>query len=376
MVINLIIWFIFGLTIAYILVIGIITYGWFRLSDVNTHRTNNDEVSISVLIAVRNEADNIGRLLEQILDQDYDKELFEIIVVDDHSSDDTAELVNAVIASSKQRIKLIKAKGQGKKSAIREGIATSTAKLIVTTDGDCEVTKSWLSGIIHYYKCTGKKVICGPVVYDDQSSLFKKMVTLDFASLIASGAGSLGAGLPLMGNGANLAFERDVFSNFKDNSDSYASGDDVFLIFHAARKYGSHSIGFLKNEETIVRTPPPSGTTDFIKQRIRWASKAKGYRMLWPMIVSLVVFFFNSVLFLILLGSIFYNWLLPIYFLLITTKLLIDIPLVYRFLSFSNKAKLKPYFLLTELFYPVYIVLAGVLSLFIKFEWKGRSKLR
>jgi len=375
MIISLIIWFIFSLTIAYLVVIGVITFGWNRLSIDYGQAANFEDIDISVLIAVRNESENIGRLLENILTQNYNQELFDIIVVDDHSSDDTVEIVRSLIKKSGKRLSLIDASGNGKKNAIREGISTSSSRLIVTTDGDCEVPQGWLSAIVDYYRLTDKKVICGPVNYNNHKTLFQKFVTLDFASLVASGAGSIGSGLPLMGNGANLAFERDVFLDFNDDSSAYASGDDVFLIHHATKKYGSDSIGFLKNEDAIVGTPPPLGFVDFMKQRIRWASKAKGYRMVWPLVVSLTVFLFNIVLFLLLASSVVYSWLLPVYGLLILTKLLIDLPLVFRYLTFSKMSGLKPYFIFLEIIYPIYIVVASILSLTIKYEWKQRKSL-
>lgn len=374
MIVSLIVWFVFGLLMAYLGVIGIITYGWYQLSQATIMPLTTNDVTVSVVIAVRNESDNIERLLEQLANQNYNKEMFNIIVVDDHSDDNTVKLVQDLITKIDLKINLVGASGEGKKNAIREGILNSSADFIVTTDGDCEVTSNWLSSIISYYSMEGCKVICGPVVYSNNKSLFQKFITLDFASLVASGAGSIGAGLPLMGNGANLAFEREIYGRFNDDSGKYASGDDVFLIHHVTKKYGSKAIGFLKNEDAIVTTPPPSGINSFLKQRARWASKAKGYYLIWPMLVSIIVFLFNMVLFLMLAGSIFFNWLLPIYFLIIITKFLIDIPLVQGYLSFCRIRKVAPWFFLMEFIYPIYIVVAVFASVF-KFEWKGRSEL-
>ena len=375
MVISITIWFVFGLLISYLIVIGIITFGWFQLAS-NERPSYLKEVRLSVVIAVRNEEENISRLISQILNQDYPQPLFDIIIIDDHSTDNTASIIESYMVNDDHKISLLSATGNGKKNALREGIRRSTSDLIVTTDGDCEVGNRWLSGIVSYYCTTGKKVICGPVVYSDHKSIFQKFVTVDFASLVASGAGSLGVGLPLMGNGANIAFEKQVYDDFKDKSNKYASGDDVFLIHHSAKKYGYKSVGFIKQEEVIVKTPPPVGFADFMKQRIRWASKAKGYYLPWPIIVSLTIFIFNLALFTLLVGSIFFNWLLPIYFLIILTKFLIDIPLVFRFLTFSGKSKLKPWLFIMEFVYPVYIVISAISSFVFSFSWKDRRDLQ
>jgi len=377
MVISSLIWIVFGITIAYLFVIGIITYGWFSLSTYKGEHENSNGVTISVVIAVRNESANIETLLKQLVNQSYDNRYFEIIVVDDHSSDNTTQLVNQFKSdNSKMKIELVTASGEGKKNAIREGLATSSAQLIVTTDGDCKVVRHWLQSIVNYYVSSGFKLILGPVVYENEKTFSQKLFSLDFASLVASGAGSSGAGLPLMGNGANLAFERGIFTAANSNTDKFASGDDVFLIHNVTRKYGAKAIGFLRSKDAIVSTLPPVNLAEFLRQRTRWASKAVGYRLVWPVIVPLTVFLFNMLLFIMLFGSLYFSWMLPIYFLIVITKLVIDIPLVFSFLSFTEKQNLKPLLFLMEFIYPIYIVIAAIASFLFRFEWKGREKLK
>ncbi len=375
MAISFIIWLVFGLLISYLMVIGIITFGWFQLA-LSERKLPEREVRLSVVIAVRNEGENLSKLISHLLNQDYPSDLYEIIVVDDHSTDNTSEIVESYMVKNTNGISLVKATGNGKKNALHEGIGKSTSELIVTTDGDCEMGNRWLSGIVNYYCVTGKKVICGPVVYSKSKSIFEKFMTIDFASLVASGAGSLGVCLPLMGNGANIAFEKKVYDGYNNGSSKYASGDDVFLIHYSAKIFGYGSIGFVKDEDVIVSTPPPSGIIEFIKQRVRWASKAKGYYLPWPIIVSLIIFLFNLAMFSILVGSIFFTWLLPIYILIIITKLLIDVPLVFRFLTFSGKSNLKPWLVILEFIYPVYIVISAISSFLFSYNWKGRTELQ
>jgi len=377
MVISSLIWIVFGITIAYLFVIGIITYGWFILSTFESEHENSNGVTISVVIAVRNESSNIENLLKQLVNQSYDNRYFEIIIVDDHSTDNTIQLVNRFKSeNSNIKIGLVTASGEGKKNAIREGIATSSAQLIVTTDGDCKVVRHWLQSIVNYYVSSGCKLILGPVVYENEKTFLQQLFSLDFASLVASGAGSAGAGLPLMGNGANLAFSRDVFNAVNSNTDKFASGDDVFLIHNVTRKYGAKAIGFLRSKDGIVSTLPPVNLTDFLRQRTRWASKAVGYRLVWPVIVPLTVFLFNLLLFIMLFGSLWFPWLLPVYFLIIITKFVIDAPLVFSFLSFTEKTNLKPLLFLMEFIYPVYIIISAIASFLFRFEWKGRERLR
>ena len=379
MVISSLIWIVFGITIAYLIVIGIITYGWFSLSTFEREHENSNGVTISVVVAVRNESANIENLLKQLVNQSYDNRYFEIIIIDDHSADNTIQLINRFKSeNSNVKIELVIALGKGKKNAIREGIAMSTAQLIVTTDGDCKVVRQWLQSIVNYYISSGCKLILGPVVYESEKSILQKLFSLDFASLVASGAGSAGAGLPLMGNGANLVFERDIFTaaNGSSDTDKFASGDDVFLVHNVTRKYGAKAVGFLRSRDAIVSTLSPVNLTEFFSQRSRWASKAVGYSMVWPVVVSLTVFLFNMLLFILLFGSLYFSWLLPVYFLIIITKFVIDAPLVFSFLSFTEKQNLKPLLFLMEFVYPVYIMIAAITSFLFRFEWKGRERLK
>jgi len=379
MVISILMWIVTGVTISYLIVIGIITYGWFKLSFPVVEKDDSKKVDLSIVIAVRNEAENIEKLLKQIVKQDYDINCYEVIIINDHSTDSTCHLIDQFIHKNKDvKIKFIQASGEGKKDALKEGIAMSMAQLIVTTDGDCNVKQGWLKSIVNYYNSSNCRLIIGPVVYENEKTFLQKFFSLDFASLVASGAGSVDAGLPLMGNGANLTFERSIYTSLGNsyNSEKYVSGDDVFLIHNVTQKYGAKAIGFLRNKDAIVSTLSPQNLSDFFKQRNRWASKATGYRMVWPIIVSLTVFLFNMILFLMLAGSLHFSWLLPVYILIIITKFIIDTPLVFSFLSFTEKSKLKPLLFLMEFIYPVYIVIVAAASFVFRFTWKERQQLR
>ena len=379
MVISVLIWIVFGSTIAYLFVIGIITFGWFRLSAPVKEQSFLTGLDLSVIIAVRNESRNIETLLEQLANQNYDKKHYEIIIVNDHSTDNTVQLAEHFIKHNPDiKIKILEADGEGKKNALNKGIASSSAQLIVTTDGDCNVKPGWLQCIVNYYNSSGCKLIIGPVIYASEKTILQKLFSLDFASLVASGAGSAGVGLPLMGNGANMAFSKDAFTkvNNQNNTDRFASGDDVFLIHNVTAKYGTDAVGFLRDKDAFVSTLPPLNLHEFLLQRKRWASKAVGYRMAWPIIVSLTVLLFNTLLFAMLAGSFYYSWLLPFYILIIVTKFMIDAPLVFNFLSFADKRHLKPFLFVTEFIYPIYIVLTAIASVIFGIRWKERENLK
>lgn len=375
-VINILYWLLVVSSGFYFLLMIVLNTGWYKLKGAIKEAPDNF-IKVSIVVALRNEEKSIAGLLRSIDLQDYPKEKIEIILVNDHSTDNTVGQIEQFIFEYGAEVRLIHALGEGKKKALREGYSVVSGELILTTDGDCELPADWVKRIVSFYEKNKPVLIIGSVIYKNESSFLQKLFSLDFMSLVASGAASAGHGLPFMGNGANLAFSALAYRAIAGQVgfDNYASGDDVFLIHKMAEKFGSKKIQFIKNADAIVYTKPPTTMKEFINQRVRWASKAKGYTNVWSIFVSLSVFFFNLMLFSILVSSFFINWFLVIYILFILFKFLLDFPLLYEFSGFSGKRKVLPLLFVFEFIYPFYIVVAAFGGFFTKFQWKGRKKL-
>ncbi|MCF6342119.1 MAG: glycosyltransferase, partial [Bacteroidales bacterium] len=324
--------------LLYFMLMLVMTWGWFRLKIFDA-QSGSEKIILSIVVAVRNEEENIEQLLQGFSQQNYPPDLFEIIIVDDHSEDKTTELVDRFIRENqKHKITQLHAAGAGKKAALAEGISKTTGDLIVTTDGDCRINPDWLRTIAAYFSAHKPALIIAPVVYQNEKGILQRLFSLDFAALVASGAGSAGAGMPLMGNGANLAFTKKSWQKANSGKkEGFVSGDDVFLIHRIERLLGSKSIHFLKSASAIVRTNPPTDLRAFFQQRIRWASKAKGYKSPWAIFVSVVVLGVNLLLALTFFAGFYKAWFFVIYGLFVILKLLIDLPLVHGFASFSGK---------------------------------------
>ena len=225
-----------------------------------------------------------------------------------------------------------------------------------------------------YFERYQTKIILGPVVYSGEKGLFQKLFSLDFLSLVASGAGGAGAGLPFMGNAANMAFDKSIFRD-EDQQADYASGDDVFLIHSVNKRYGSNAIHFLKNSRALVKTAAPENFSVFFNQRLRWASKAKGYRDFWSVLVSWAVLLFNLCLVILFIAGLWWNWLLAVWVLFVLLKTLIDFPLLNGYAQLTGKGKLLLFLIPLEFIYPLYIAIIGIASAFVKYSWKGREGL-
>ncbi|MEJ2593657.1 MAG: glycosyltransferase [bacterium] len=324
--------------LAYLAILSIMTKGWFRI-DNYVLDVLHPGIEVSVIIAVRNEERNIIPLLESLHKQSYARHLIEVIIVDDHSEDNTRQLIGQFRKQNRlDNIILSKPKGIGKKAAITHGVKLATGQLILTTDGDCVLPPDWLKLMVSYYLDHKPGLIIGPVIYHKEKGWLQKLFSLDFLSLVASGAGSIGAKLPLMGNGANMAFPRKAFLEIESSMQGkgFASGDDVFLIHQMTKQFGSGAIHFIKHTGVIVRTMPPRFPGEFLSQRLRWASKAKGDRSGWSVVVPLVVTFFNTFIVLEFVNGFFSPWYFTLYGLFLFLKIMIDLPIMYAFMFFSD----------------------------------------
>jgi len=232
------------------------------------------ELMISVVIPVRNEAGNITALLEDLDRQSLDKSLFEVWVADDNSTDETKAIVKDFAARSDLNLRVLELSddraASPKKRAINAAVQRAGGLLIVTTDGDCRVGEEWLSVIASFYRATGAKCISGPVTFTDEETLTDYLQTVEFSSLVGSGACAIAAKRPTMCNGANFAYEKAVFFEVGgfEGVDRIASGDDELLMQKIAKKYPD-GIYFLKSQAAVVSDSAGPANGSIMKARGR-----------------------------------------------------------------------------------------------------------
>ena len=327
---------------------------------------------ISVVIACRNEENNLTYLYELLKRQDYPEDKFEIILVNDHSTDHSIDVLKTLNDADKRFRPLHLVNGKsGKKAALFMGVEHALGEIIATTDSDCKVPENWLSSIVPYFEDTSLKLLIGAVRMNG-TNFFEKLQALEFSGLIGSGAGATIMGLPFLANGANLAFRKKDFLS-ADLKPAYVSGDDIFLLQQIKKKYGAAGIGFLAHPSATVTTTSQKTWGGFLNQRIRWLSKSSGYTDFQIIVVGLLVFLTN--IFVLISGvSIFFNISFLYYFLIgFGIKFLIDFTLLFFSTRFLNQKKLLIYSFPLAIFYPVYLFFVSLLTLFKTPEWKGRK---
>ena len=362
------------LTGLYLLVIIYLIKGWAALK-----RPKVDGASlttkVTILIAARDEEERIRYTIEDIIAQDYPKHLTEVIIVDDHSTDSTANIIRSY---ADQGIKLMQLRADTalnsyKKKAISEAIARSTGDLMVATDADCRMGKNWLTSVVSYYETHNPVMISSPVTYFEERSLFERLQTLEFSFLIGIGAAFIGNGRASTCNGANLAYRKDVFyevGGFK-GIDDLASGDDELLLQKVAVSYPSR-IGFLKNREAVVYTHAKHTLQEFLQQRRRWASKSTRYKDKKVVALAVCIWLFNlSLLVNGALGfyDVFFFKLLLVQFLL---KYLSEAAYLFPIMAFFKRTQLITLLIILIPIHVVYFVYVGLIGNTRKYAWKGR----
>jgi cellulose synthase/poly-beta-1,6-N-acetylglucosamine synthase-like glycosyltransferase len=365
------------LLFAYLAILAFYSWGWF----VSGKKVNvvklGDVVTITVVVPARNEEANIAACLESLLAQDYDASHFEVMVVDDASEDGTAEILRNYAAKD-SRIKWVQLQAKAgeqafKKRAVEAGIAAATGTLIVCTDADCTHHTGWLSALSEAYAGGKKKFMAAPVVYHTQPTFLSVFQTLDFMTLQGITAASVATGFHTMCNGANIAYERDMFYAVSGFSgiDDLPTGDDMLLMHKIYRK-NPNGIIYVRSNKAMVTTHAAASWKAFFQQRIRWASKAAYYDDRRIFRVLLLVYFFNVWCLLLGIGAIFSHQSLSILGFVIGLKTVSEMLFLIPVASFFGKLKWMVFFPFFQPVHILYTLVAGWLGRFGRYEWKGR----
>ena len=348
--------------------------GWAALK---RPRISNDApvTKVTILIAARNEEERVTYTIDDILAQNYPKHLTEIIIVDDHSTDRTAEIIRSYADRGVKLLQLSEDKplNSYKKKAIAQAISLSGGDLMVATDADCRMGSTWLSSIVNYFETSGSVMISSPVAYFEERSLFEYMQTLEFGYLIGIGAAFIGNGRASTCNGANLAYRKDVFYEVGGFTgiDDLASGDDELLLQKVAERYPNR-IGFLKRREAIVYTHAKHTLSEFLQQRRRWASKSTKYKDKKVVAFAVSIWLFNlSMLINAALG--FYNiYFFKLFALQFLLKYLIEAVFLLPITTFLKRNGLVALLIFLIPVHIIYFVYVGLMGNTKKYVWKGR----
>ena len=367
------------LALAYATIILTYRRAWKRVVPFTVPEGFVPRTAISIIVPARNEEENIVACVRSVLAQDYPTDLFELIVVDDFSTDGTASKVMEIRDGRLRLLRLRELPGMdaatsSKKKALTQGIALARHGLIVTTDADCTCPPRWLRTLSAWYGSRQPSFLAAPVRFAHGKGLLQVFQSLDFMVLQGITIAAASNGLHVMSNGANLGYEKAVFDALGGFSgvDHIASGDDMLL----QQKFIAHDPGrvsYCTAADAIVSTRAAGSWTEFLRQRIRWASKAAHYKSRGLLAILLVVYGFNM----LMLVLPFFAFADPRYLWqwagLLLIKVLVELTFLVPVARFFGRARQLWWFLPLQPLHILYTVAAGAFGQFRTYEWKGRK---
>jgi len=353
---------------------------------------------VSVLIPARDEAACIERCLRTVLANDYPRDRFEVIVVDDLSEDETPQRVRALMeevnapalamagleedAPPPPRLSLLQMPENlertraHKKRAVTKGIAHARGEVILCTDADCAVQKGWIRAMAGAF-AEGTALVSGPVLYPVGRSAARRIQALEFLALVSIGAGAIGIGRPNTCNGANVAYRKAVFDALGGFAgiDHLTSGDDELFMQKVAYET-AWDVRFCAHPRAVVLTEGSPTLGAFFEQRRRWASKGQHYPHPPLRATLLAIFLFYAALLVSLLALPFTPALAGPVAGAVALKTIPEAALLAQATRRFGRAWLMAYFLPAQLLQLPYVVIVGVAGALGGYTWKGRRIAR
>ncbi len=354
-------WISIILLMIYSLLIVFYIKGWEKIPYFVKKETSLS-TSVSIITACKNEINHLSCLFQALNEQIYQN--FEFILVDDNSTDGSHEYAVEAFRNLPNFI-VTKNLDKGKKQALKTGIYHAKNELIISLDADSMPSSEWLETIVHFYEENPADMIICPVKLDSDGSFFQEMQQMEFATLVGSGAGAAGAEMPILCNGANLAFRKSAWLESEAELHfEEPSGDDIFLLQSIKRRKGS--IQFLKSSKAMTTTQASPDLKSFLKQRTRWAAKRAAYKDFMLSFTGIAVFATSLVVLMNFFLVIFNVKYLEIFLFVFALKWFVDFIFLKKIRTFFGlKNVLRKSFLLS-LIYPFYIFFTALKSFFSK----------
>ena len=243
-------------------------------------RKKECKVSVSVIICVKNEANNLRKHLPNILSQDYPS--FEVVVVDDHSTDDTRQTL-AVLAQANPHLQIVEMSDYeayiGKKMALTQGIKAAKYDWLLMTDADCTpVSSHWIQEMM-VIADKNKKIGLGYSPYTYYKGLLNAFIRYETLLTGIQYSSHARARRPYMGVGRNLIYQKELFlkaGGFERHA-HIASGDDDLFISEVAT--GGNTM-VVDSPDSVVFSEPQRTWRAWLYQKKRHLSTGTYYNFL------------------------------------------------------------------------------------------------
>lgn len=325
---------------------------------------------VSIIVAARNEENNILACLGSLNKLIYPVGKLEIIIVDDASTDNTSETIKLFI-KDKLRFRSIQleenqsGKLKGKVRAMAEGIKIANGEIILTTDADCVVNPLWAKTIASYY--VGSVGVVNGFTSQKVDGTFSGMQAIDFVYLLFISAGTINLGKPVSCIGNNTSFRKKAYDEVGGFENLPFSVTEDFLLLNAIHKLKKYKAVYPLNKDSLVISKPAANFVELFRQKKRWAV---GGIDAPPLGILLMTWAFLTNLFVLVTPFIFTAGLIY----LLVFKICIDLFVLFPVHQRLGLQKNLKYFLVFEIYYLVYVVVLPFAILFNKkVKWKDRT---
>ena len=364
--------------IGFIFLLYAIMMGWLILAKKPEREVaiNAAQEPVSLIVVYRNEKNNLERLIKGVESQSIDKAKLELILVNDHSTDGSFELIQELVKLSSLTLRHLYLEGEfGKKAGVCLGVQQASHELILCTDADCDLPPNWAITMIRPFVNKEIQMVLGAVRLSGSSGWFKKLQKIEFSTLMAITLLTCRRERAILSNGANYAFRKGAFEESKayPNNLKINTGDDVFLLHALKRKFDKSCVVFLEKESSVVDTPAKTSYTSFFEQRIRWASKSKNYKDRDTVKLGTIIFAANLSILWVFTGTLLQLYSLKFLIGCFMFKWVLDLLLVQQLPFFLRPLSMVKWTFILSILYPLYSVGIALLSLFYRPQWKGRK---
>ena len=334
---------------------------------------------VTVLIAARNEEKNLDKLLFSLNNQEYPKNLYQIVIVNDRSNDNSKRILDSYtdIISNLKIINIDRCPSiwAGKKWALHNGIRQSKGELILQTDADCFMSKNWIESMVTPFRDASVGFVSSltPLI-NKESNIFNNLFMMDSIAQDMFSGYSIGKGLILSCNARSIAYRKSYFLEMKGYHQikNIISGDDD-LVLHKIVHYIGCRVKFISDKKAMVFSKSPNSLKEFINQRSRYASKGFQYYKLKFIskemkIILPFLFFINLISFFLIIK--FCRTGLPIYLIALLFKIIPDYFMINPIYLKNNLKWDWLSFIVLSIIHPIYIILFAIIGPLYKYEWK------
>lgn len=329
----------------------------------------NEKIFLTVIIPFKNESNNLNKIVHQLSNQTLDLSCFEVIFVNDNSTDNSLQILSQSLEGIKFSYQIINNDYAGKKWAITTAVNHSKGNWLIFTDADTERGKEWLNSALDSISSNPTTKLFIGNVNMQYNNFFQYLQFIEFCGLQA-----WGNNFKIYCSAANMIISRNAFTFIGGYEDYYdiQGGDDVFLLHKVIKYYSENEVSIIYNANNIVNTSTVNSIKDYILQRLRWGKKMQFYSNLKASSISVFVLIYECLLLYTIISSFVHFNLYTIALISLSVKIVTDTFIINLHLRKLNINGIKIAGLGFQLFQAFIYPLLVLLSFFNKeVKWKA-----